>query len=105
KDKDVRSMFIATSRSLAARAIVLIGWGLYVAIFLNILLPLCVVLAQRGIDHTSAAAAVVGWAYIVGSTGLLAVCLHLHTVFMRLFFLRLRIFGGLDADIYLSGRS
>lgn len=81
---------------LLLRVTGLVGWGVYVAVFVSILLPFSIVLAQTGIDmlETSRIGGVV---HCVGAFALLAMGLHIHIIFARLSMLRPRLFG--DADI------
>lgn len=71
----------------------LVGWALYTAATVSILLPASVILSQFGVEEirqghfTGLASSIV--AFI-----LFMLVLHLHTIFMRLVVLRPRVFGG-----------
>jgi hypothetical protein len=78
-----------------------VAWAIYAAVFINVLVPFSVMLVQDGLDRF-VNSPVTGVMYAVSSVLLLALCTHLHAVFARICFLRLRIFGGIDTTLYVS---
>jgi hypothetical protein len=82
---------------LGLRVISLMCWVVYVSVFISTLLPLSLSLTNHGIgfiEHADYFGAVL----MGGAVALLAVALHLHVIFARLFALRPRVFGG-DSEI------
>ncbi|HSX29233.1 MAG TPA: hypothetical protein VLE73_01595 [Candidatus Saccharimonadales bacterium] len=80
---------------LVLRVTSLIGWAVYAAFFVSMLVPFSIVLNQTGIEHLRSGT----WYGVFGCLGayvLLALGLHLHVVFIRLTALRPRLFGGDD---------
>lgn len=75
------------------RMISLIGWALYTAATVSVLLPACVVLSQFGVEEVQQGR-LTGLTSSLVAFILFIVVLHLHTVFMRLVALRPRVFGG-----------
>ncbi len=84
------------------RLLSIAGWAIYTVLFFNLIIPFCILLTKDGaaqfVQSAVAGGLKVGLAVI-----LLVVTTHVHAVFMRLCFLRLRIFGGVDTDLYVSG--
>ena len=79
------------SARLAVRSISLVGWVAYWLLFVQVLVPFCILTTRITIDELSSWT---GWAKIILGAGLLLVGIHLHTVFARLVTLRPRLFGG-----------
>lgn len=71
----------------------LVGWALYAAATVSVLLPACIILSQFGVEemHQGRFTGLVSSAV---AFILFTVVLHLHTIFMRLVVLRPRVFGG-----------
>lgn len=79
---------------LAVRTVAIVGWVIYLALFLNALYPLCLVLMQSGLDKLATSVSnPLGWIYLALTSTLLAVAMHLHITFLRLALLRYRVFG------------
>lgn len=74
------------------RVVVLIAWILYSVLFAAFLLPTLVALFQNGIADL----AHVAWLALIVSYVGLWFALHVHLIFLRLFLLRPRVFGGTD---------
>jgi hypothetical protein len=102
QDRTAKAMLVAFVARLGVRTAGLIGWVVYTVLFIGVLSPLCISLLQVGIDQLSASGGTAGWIRIAGSGILFAVFLHIHVTFMRICFLRLRLFGGDDSDLYVS---
>jgi hypothetical protein len=66
-------------------------WFVYAALFFKVFLPFSILMAQVGAGNTGDW---VGWLYSGVGLGVLATCLHLHVVLLRLTLLRPRVFGG-----------
>ncbi|HSX31875.1 MAG TPA: hypothetical protein VLF43_01315 [Candidatus Saccharimonadales bacterium] len=81
---------------LVLRTTALIGWAVYMAFFVSMLVPFSIVLNQMGIDRIRNGA-FYGILATIGAFAVLVLALHLHTVFLRLTALRPRLFGGDDA--------
>jgi hypothetical protein len=80
-------------RRFGTRLLVLAGWLTYIFVTARIILPFCALVVRRGGDLLW------GWqgcAYVLFGVALLLLVLHLHTVFLRLFMLRPRVFGDDD---------
>lgn len=75
----------------AIRVVTFVLWIVYWFFFTKIVLPYCVILTQIGADELNNWT---GWGYGIAAFGLLLASLHLHVIFLRLFMLRPRIFGG-----------
>lgn len=78
---------------LGIRVVSLIGWAVYGAFFLSTLLPFTFVLYRLSIDHIHAGGQL-WWAGCFIVALLFVLALHMHVVFLRLVFLRPRLFGG-----------
>jgi hypothetical protein len=82
---------------LSIRLLSLVGWAVYAAAFISMILPFTVLLNQSGIerlhqsDYTGAALCVAAFLLLFAS-------MHLHVIFGRILMLRPRVFGG-DAEI------
>lgn len=74
-------------RTALERCIILVLWAIYTLFSVAIAVPFCILLSRIGIEDNSIAAD-------LGAFGLLALLLHGHVVFARLFRLRPRLFGG-----------
>lgn len=78
---------------LGLRLLSLICWGFYAAFFFSTMAPFVSVLNRAGIDFLNEAH-LYGLGICFGALLLLFFSFHLHVVFMRLTFLRPRVFGG-----------
>ncbi len=76
------------------RLLVTVVWLVYFVVTLKIIFPFCILASQVGV-HALWGVRALG--YIFFGVGLLWLCFHLHTVLMRLFVLRIRVFGGEEA--------
>jgi hypothetical protein len=76
---------------IAVRGASLVGWALYAVLWVKLLIPYCFLLIDNGIDEVVAMENV-GYLYIAVSCVIIALSMHLHTVFLRLFLLRVRTF-------------
>jgi hypothetical protein len=83
------------------RALSYAGWAVYIVLFFNLIVPFCILLTKDGVAQF-VQSALAGGLKVTSAVALLVVSTHVHTIFMRVCFLRLRIFGGLDADLYVS---
>jgi hypothetical protein len=86
---------------IALRLASFAAWAVYAVLFVNLLVPFAVLLTQYGCDRF-VSSWFVGSLYLFSAVALLSVAGQLHAVFMRISFLRLRIFGGIDTDLYVS---
>lgn len=84
---------------LLLRIASLVGWSVYVALFINIILPFCIILNQAGIDAFDSSKVSGAW-YCFEAFALLIVSVHMHIIFARLCVLRPRLFG--DSDIEMA---
>lgn len=75
------------------RLLALVLWFLYLQFSLLVVLPFCLLAGRVGAASLDT---VSGWFYCLLSYLLLVLALHLHIIFMRLFTLRPRLFGGRD---------
>lgn len=80
------------------RIIGLIGWMAYFLAFINLLFPASIVVLQIGINMIALSQSV-GWLYVLAAWLLLALSLHMHVTFMRLTFLRPRLFGDTEIEV------
>lgn len=78
---------------LGLRAASLIGWTVFIIVFLSIFAPLSISLLYIGIDHISDDHKI-GWLIAAAGCLIIALCLHIHVVFARLTWLKPRLFGG-----------
>jgi len=76
---------------LGLRILALVGWAIYTAFFFSTLVPFVLVLNQMGIG-TIHAGQLSGWLECGGAILLLLLALHVQVIFIRLIFLRLRLF-------------
>lgn len=78
---------------LLIRVLSIVCWGLYGGFFISIILPFVFVLNRLGVDsiHDSRS---IGWLSCFGALFILMLTMHLHVIFVRLVFLRPRLFGG-----------
>jgi len=69
-------------------------WLAFALVTLKVILPFCILASNVGVKLLWQSQSV---AYIAFGVALLWACLHLHVIFMRLFVLRVRVFGGEEA--------
>jgi hypothetical protein len=78
---------------LGLRTLSLVGWTIYAAFFFSTLIPFSVILIQTGVAHINNGA-ILGWLDCILAALLLTLAMHLHVIFVRLIFLRPRLFFG-----------
>lgn len=76
---------------LTARIAVSIVWLIFMQITLKLILPFCILATQVGIHALWSWR---GFAYLGFGVALLWISLHVHVICLRLFVLRVRVFGG-----------
>ena len=86
--KTIRSRFLI-------RLIVLVGWLLYTIFFIKIILPYSVLTSRIGVSELPTLS---GWLYSLAGLALLFLGLHIHTVSLRLFVLKLRVFNSEEVE-------
>lgn len=83
---------------LAVRTVSLVGWALYMAFFINILVPFCALLVNGGTaDITDSAPS--GWWLVLGGFALVLLGLHMNVIFARLVLLKPRLFSSNDIPL------
>jgi hypothetical protein len=87
-----------TLARLALRAVCLLAWAIFWALFAGILIPFSTLLVQMGIDNFNKGD-LSGLLYLAASLGLILASVHLHVVFARLVRLRPRLFGDRDIEL------
>lgn len=93
---DTKGSNIKTIRSrFLLRLIIIIGWLLYAIMFVKIILPYSVLAARIGVSELPA---VSGWLFSLASLVILFLSLHMHTVSLRLFVMKLRVFNGEEVE-------
>jgi hypothetical protein len=80
-----------TLQQIGERTGILVIWVLYAFISVNILFPYCLLLSRIGADVITSAQGVL---MNIGAFILFTLVLHVHIIFLRLFLLRPRVFGG-----------
>jgi hypothetical protein len=83
----------AIARRSVIRILVAVSWLIYLVMFIKIILPFCILASQVGIRELWS---VQGFGYIAFGAVVLWITLHIHAIFLRLIFLRPRVFGGND---------
>lgn len=84
---------VVSSRPLV-RILGLLGWAAFGAFFFSTLLPFSLLSVQQGSERIRLHDISHGALYCLLAVGVLAWSLHLHVIFMRLVWLRPRVFGG-----------
>jgi hypothetical protein len=84
------------TRRLTLRVVTLIGWAFFGACFSAMLLPFVALLTQNGVEHFQTGMPMGGVLAIIGAVAILALSLHVQVIFLRLVFLRVRLFWGAD---------
>lgn len=88
-----RSIAIELLTHLSLRVLSLLCWGFYTGFFTSLAIPFVLVLNRVGIDYIYDSMSI-GWLAGLGALFILMLLMHLHVIFLRLVFLRPRIFGG-----------
>jgi hypothetical protein len=81
---------------LAVRISSLLAWALYIIIFTSVLVPFSILVLQDALD----AGGVQKWLFAALVAAGLVISVHLHVSLARLVFLRVRLLGGYDAELY-----
>jgi hypothetical protein len=81
----------------AVRILGIVGWGVYIALFINIVAPYSMLAVDQGLE-TITIGDMGGIINILIGLAIMAASLHMHVVFARLCWLRIRLFGGDDFD-------
>lgn len=76
---------------IGVRIVIALFWALYGIITLYFVVPFCLLLSRIGAETI---ASLQGIGLNVGALALLIFALHIHIIFLRLFLLRPRVFGG-----------
>ncbi len=80
-----------TLQQIGERIGILVIWILYIFMSINILFPYCLLLSRIGADVITSAQGIL---MNIGAFTLFAAVVHIHVIFLRLFLLRPRVFGG-----------
>jgi hypothetical protein len=80
-----------TLQQIGERTGILVIWVLYAFISVNILFPYCLLLSRIGADVITSAQGIL---MNIGAFILFTLVIHVHIIFLRLFLLRPRVFGG-----------
>lgn len=78
---------------LAVKSVVLIVWLLYCFLFLRFFVPFSILSTRVGLSELPSGQGVL---FLIVAYLVLLVCIHLHAILLRLFMLRLRVFGDLS---------
>lgn len=81
---------------LSLRIVSLICWTLYAAVFTSVLVPFSIIVLQ---DALQAGSSWQQWLLAFAAFVSLVISVHLHVSFARMVFLRVRLFGGYDAEL------
>ena len=84
-----RELVTAALEHLLIRATVLVAWLLFMRYTAHVLLPYVIAVAHAGLGNIPTITAA---GYMLWGIFLLAVCLHLHTILLRLLLLKPRVF-------------
>ena len=79
---------------LGLRILSLLSWGFYAGFFISVIMPFILALNTMGVDSINASRSLEGLGECLGALLVLTVSMHLHVIFLRLVFLRPRVFGG-----------
>lgn len=96
KNARVGEMFTDFGIRLVIRLAAITGWIIYWIFFIKVLLPFCVLIIRNEVGHLST---VNDWYFGLLSAVVLILGFHLHTVFMRLIALRLRLFSDTIVEV------
>ncbi len=91
-DPHLKNVVYSDLYRLGVRLAGIMGWLVYVLVFVHMIWPFIVLLVRAGLVAINTGQGS-GWWYIGAATILLAISLHQHIVFGRLCMLRLRLFG------------
>lgn len=81
---------------LGLRIFSLIAWAIYLIVFTSILVPVSILVLQEALDTGE----VQKWLIAAIAFIVLVISVHLHVSLARLVFLRVRLLGGYDAELY-----
>jgi len=81
------------ARRTGIRVTITIGWLVYIALFIKLVLPWCTLASESAIG---AIPDMNGWLLAALAALSLWFAWHMHAIFLRLLFLRPRVFGGND---------
>lgn len=84
----------ATLHQILVRGLVLVSWIVYSVISVMIIFPFCILLSRIGAESITTAGGII---MNLEALLLLVLSIHFHVVFMRLFLMRPRVFGGAAA--------
>jgi hypothetical protein len=80
---------------LSLRVLSLLCWAFYAIIFTSILVPFSILVLQDALEGGDWQK----WLVAIGGFLSLVISVHLHVSFARMVFLRVRLFGGYDAEL------
>jgi hypothetical protein len=94
------------TRRLLLRILVLAGWAVFGACFFALVLPSVALLTQGGVEHLQLGPSLIGVLDCAAAALILAFCLHIQVIFLRLALLRPRVFFSVAAaeEIEAKGR-
>ena len=78
------------------RTLVALVWAAYLFIYIKVILPFCILASEVGFSQKSKLSEAIG--YILFAFVLLFLASHLQVIMMRLFLLKVRVFGHPDID-------
>jgi hypothetical protein len=78
------------------RLLVAVAWTAYLFIYIKVILPFCILASEVGFDQKSMLSEAIG--YLLFAFVLLFLASHLQVIIMRLFLLKVRVFGNPDID-------
>jgi hypothetical protein len=81
------------------RALSFLAWAVYTVFFVSLFIPFITLALHNGIDAISESQHLSGWGHIGAAAAGLWIGLHVHVIFLRLCFLRPRMFGGWDVEL------
>lgn len=81
---------------LCLRIASLLCWALYAVVFTSVLVPFSILVLQDALQTTSSWQQ---WLIAIVAFIALTIAVHLHASFARMVFLRVRLFGGYDAEL------
>ncbi len=86
-----------TIARLVLRTFSVVGWVIYWVFFIDVIWPYGVILCESGLDKLNVMNNG-GWLPMLAAYLLLAVAVHIHVIFARLFLLRPRVFGDREIE-------
>ena len=84
-------LLVTAAEHLLVRLVVLVAWILFIIFFFNHVVPYCVAAALAGSGQQGS---LLSGGYVLLSSVIMALAVHLHTIFFRLLLLRPRAFSG-----------